>query len=175
MLLCELKLLYDVVDSPVGSLTVAVDKAGALKQLNFGSDLEVQSWFGAACQRDPGAVAEPLKQLREYFDGSRKVFELRLDPNGTGFQKAVWSHLLTIPFGVTRTYGEVARAIGSPESSRAVGAANGANPIAIIIPCHRVIGASGKLVGYGGGLDLKAKLLEFEQVGTPSLFAGEAL
>lgn len=175
MLLCELKLLYDVVDSPVGSLIVAVDEAGALKQLNFGSDLEAQSWFGVGCQREPKAVAEPIRQLQEYFDGLRKVFDLRLDPDGTDFQKSVWSHLLTIPFGVTRTYGVVAKAIGSPESSRAIGAANGANPIAIIIPCHRVIGASGKLIGYGGGLGLKAKLLEFEQVGTPSLFAGEAL
>ena len=101
-------------------------------------------------------------QLREYFAGKRRTFDLPLAPRGTAFQERVWRALLAIPFGETCSYGDIARAIGRPSASRAVGAANGKNPIAIIIPCHRVIGTSGALVGYGGGLPTKRWLLEHE-------------
>jgi methylated-DNA-[protein]-cysteine S-methyltransferase len=108
--------------------------------------------------------------LREYFAGERKSFDLPLDMRGTPFQKNVWEALLAIPFGETRSYGQLARQLGNPQSTRAVGAANGRNPISIIVPCHRVIGASGKLTGFAGGLDVKARLLELEKKGE-SLFA----
>jgi methylated-DNA-[protein]-cysteine S-methyltransferase len=112
-------------------------------------------------------LAATAAQLREYFAGTRTTFDLPLAPEGTPFQKLVWDQLLEIPYGVTRSYGEVARAIGRPAASRAVGAANGKNPIAIIIPCHRVIGADGTLTGYGGGMPTKQWLLEHEQRGRP--------
>ena len=106
-----------------------------------------------------------MEQLSEYFDGKRSMFELPLAPRGTAFQQQVWNSLLSIPFGELVSYGEIARRIGLPRASRAVGAANGANPIPIVIPCHRVIGASGTLTGYGGGLDIKEKLLLLEGIG----------
>jgi methylated-DNA-[protein]-cysteine S-methyltransferase len=102
------------------------------------------------------------EQLAEYFAGTRRVFDLPMAPRGTGFQRMVWQALLAIPFSETRSYGDVARAIGRPAASRAVGAANGRNPIAIIVPCHRVIGSNGGLTGYGGGLPTKRWLLEHE-------------
>jgi methylated-DNA-[protein]-cysteine S-methyltransferase len=108
------------------------------------------------------AIEEARRQLRDYFAGTRRQFDLPLDPQGTAFQKRVWQYLVTIPFGVTRSYRQVAEAIGSPAAVRAVGAANGANPIPIVVPCHRVIGANGRLTGYGGGLPLKQRLLELE-------------
>jgi O-6-methylguanine DNA methyltransferase len=107
-------------------------------------------------------LLEAERQLRAYFEGALREFELPLDMQGTDFQKRVWTQLRTIPYGETRSYGQIAAAIGAPTAVRAVGAANGANPIAIVVPCHRVIGASGKLVGYGGGLALKKRLLELE-------------
>jgi methylated-DNA-[protein]-cysteine S-methyltransferase len=113
-------------------------------------------------QRDDDAFAEARTQLVEYFDGDRTTFELSLAPTGTPFQLRVWDALRTIPYAATASYGEVAAAIGSPSASRAVGLANGRNPIAIVIPCHRVIGADGTLVGYGGGLDRKRRLLDLE-------------
>jgi len=105
------------------------------------------------------------RQLAEYFSGRRKAFDLRLDFAGTEFQKKVWRALLTIPFGETRSYGEIAKQIGSPKAVRAVGAANGRNPISIVAPCHRVIGSTGKLTGFAGGLDTKAFLLDLERAG----------
>jgi methylated-DNA-[protein]-cysteine S-methyltransferase len=114
-------------------------------------------------------LVEAVRQLEAYFRGELREFQLPLDFEGTDFQKRVWRQLQTIPYGQTRSYSEIARAIGSPQAVRAVGAANGANPIAIVVPCHRVIGASGKLVGYGGGLPLKKRLLELEGVVTASL------
>lgn len=112
---------------------------------------------------DVTVLSEPLAQLTEYFAGERRIFDLDLDHGGTPFQSAVWAELAHIPFGETRTYAEIARAIGRPTATRAVGAANGTNPIPIIIPCHRVIGADGTLTGYGGGLPLKARLLAWER------------
>jgi methylated-DNA-[protein]-cysteine S-methyltransferase len=107
-------------------------------------------------------VREAMGQLASYFAGQRMEFDLPLDPAGTEFQKRVWKALSGIPYGETRSYSELARSIGKPAAVRAVGAANGRNPIGIIVPCHRVIGASGKLVGYGGGLPMKRMLLDLE-------------
>jgi len=103
------------------------------------------------------------EQLREYFDGKLKVFDLPIAPVGTEFQIRCWEALLQVPYGETRSYGDIARAAGSPKGFRAVGMANNRNPIAMIIPCHRIIGSDGKLVGYGGGLDIKVFLLELER------------
>jgi O-6-methylguanine DNA methyltransferase len=107
-------------------------------------------------------LVEAVRQLEAYFRGELREFQLPLDFEGTDFQKRVWRQLQTIPYGQTRSYSEIAQAIGRPRAVRAVGAANGANPIAIVVPCHRVIGANGTLVGYGGGLPLKKRLLELE-------------
>ncbi len=128
-------------------------------------------------RRDAKAFAEETTQLDEYFAGERTRFDLRLAPAGTPFQERVWKALVAIAFGRTASYGEIARAVGNPTASRAVGAANGKNPIAIIVPCHRVIGSSGALVGYAGGLPRKKWLLHHERtylrrytetIGTPS-------
>lgn len=107
-------------------------------------------------------LLETEKQLREYFAGRREVFSIKLAPHGTDFQRSVWDALRTIPFGETRSYGQIAQQIGSPSAVRAVGAANGKNPISIIVPCHRVIGANGKLTGFAGGLEVKDFLLRHE-------------
>ena len=112
---------------------------------------------------------ELARQLRAYFAGALRRFDLPLDPQGSAFQKRVWQHLETIPYGATRSYRQVAESVGTPQAVRAVGAANGANPIPIVIPCHRVIGSSGKLTGYGGGLELKKRLLELEGAWTADL------
>ncbi|HYI37861.1 MAG TPA: methylated-DNA--[protein]-cysteine S-methyltransferase [Thermoleophilaceae bacterium] len=118
---------------------------------------------------DRGAFAEPIAQLERYFSGELREFDLALAPAGAGeFDRAVWDELQRIPYGRTTSYGAVAAAIGHPDSPRAVGAANGRNPIPIVVPCHRVIGAGGKLVGYGGGLEAKRRLLELE-AGTQAL------
>ncbi len=108
-------------------------------------------------------LAEAARQLRAYFAGELREFRLALDLRGSDFQKRVWRELSAIPYGETRSYGEIAAAIGAPRAVRAVGAANGANPVPIVVPCHRVIGAGGKLTGYGGGLPLKRRLLELER------------
>ena len=110
-------------------------------------------------------LAEAEKQLGEYFAGTRRKFTVTLDFAGTPFQKSVWQALLAIPFGETRSYGDIARQVGNPKAVRAVGAANGKNPISIIAPCHRVIGSSGKLTGFAGGLETKARLLDLERNG----------
>jgi methylated-DNA-[protein]-cysteine S-methyltransferase len=114
-------------------------------------------------QQETALLKAAGKQLMEYFIGSRKIFELPLAPEGTDFQKMVWKALLTIPYGETNSYKEIAEKIGNPKACRAVGMANNKNPISIFIPCHRVIGANGKLVGYAGGLDIKEHLLGLEK------------
>jgi methylated-DNA-[protein]-cysteine S-methyltransferase len=116
---------------------------------------------GQRNDRNP-LLVEAISQLRDYFASRRREFHLPLDALGTPFQKRVWGELVKLPYGETRTYAQIAVALGSPLAVRAVGAANGANPISIVVPCHRVIGAGGKLVGYGGGLPLKKRLLELE-------------
>lgn len=108
-------------------------------------------------------IEETIKELEEYFRGKRRTFHIPLNPRGTEFQKSVWNELVKIPYGETSSYGEIAKRIGNPKAARAIGMANNRNPISIIIPCHRVIGSDGKLVGYGGGLDIKERLLELEK------------
>ena len=120
-------------------------------------------------ERETPLLAEAMRQLAEYFAGERREFELPLAPEGTPFMRRVWAELVKVPYGAIATYGEIAERIGNPGGSRAVGLANNRNPIAIIIPCHRIIGSSGKLVGYAGGVELKERLLAMES-GSPLLF-----
>jgi methylated-DNA-[protein]-cysteine S-methyltransferase len=148
-------------DSPVGPLLVAADDEG-LRYVLFGAGRsEVKPEPG--WREDGSRLREALRQLRAYFKGDLQRFDLPLAPHGTAFQQRVWRELLAIPYGETISYGELARRIGNAGASRAVGLANGSNPISIVIPCHRVIGASGKLTGYGGGLDNKRWLLALER------------
>ena len=145
--------------SPIGRLLLVGDDEG-LRRLHLD---EAEPWERPADWReDPGRFGELRRQLDEYFAGRRRRFEARLAPRGTEFQQAVWTALRDIPFGRTESYGGLAARIGRPKAVRAVGAANGANPIAIVIPCHRVIGGDGRLVGYGGGLARKEFLLRLE-------------
>jgi methylated-DNA-[protein]-cysteine S-methyltransferase len=151
---------YTLMDSPVGRLRLeASDKGLAGIKFERPERRRAGAWIEHA--RHP-VLVETARQLREYFAGRRQSFELTLDVSGTPFQRAVWNALLTIPFGETRTYGELARQVGRPSAARAVGAANGQNPVAIVAPCHRVIGAGGALTGFAGGLDAKARLLRLE-------------
>lgn len=140
------------IKTPIGPLTLQADEV-AVTAIRFGA--------GGAQDASPLLDAAEA-QLREYFAGARRTFDLPLAPHGTAFQQRVWAALRAIPYGETRTYGELAAAIGSPNASRAVGMANHRNPIPIIIPCHRVIGANGTLTGYAGGLEVKQKLLALE-------------
>jgi methylated-DNA-[protein]-cysteine S-methyltransferase len=152
---------YSVMSSPVGGLLL-VSEGGALtgiymEQHKRGRAVE-ETW-----SPDDGALRDARAQLEEYFAGGRKQFELRIALAGTPFQRKVWAALAAIPYGTTTTYQELARAIGTPKSARAVGAAVGRNPVSIVIPCHRVVGADGSLTGYAGGPERKRWLLEFEQ------------
>ncbi|WP_406863924.1 methylated-DNA--[protein]-cysteine S-methyltransferase [Streptomyces sp. HUAS MG47] len=149
-----------VVDSPYDALTlVAVD--GVLSRIHMTDQRHrpAEETFGAP---DPSPFGETMSQLDAYFAGDLKEFTLPLNLIGTEFQLRVWQLLTEIPYGETRTYGELAEALGNPGASRAVGLANGKNPVSIVVPCHRVIGAGGSLTGYGGGLDRKKRLLAFE-------------
>ena len=148
------------IDSPVGPLLLAADDDG-LRQIIFMNGRD-RAQPDPSWKKDPTAFAETTRQLSAYFAGELEQFDLPLAPAGTPFQLQVWRQLCEIPYGETISYGELARRIGNPKASRAVGLANGANPIPIIIPCHRVIGSNGKLTGYGGGLPIKEKLLAFE-------------
>jgi methylated-DNA-[protein]-cysteine S-methyltransferase len=150
------------INSPVGTLHL-LSTDSALTALVWRRESTPQLSFEAAIVRaDHPILREAVRQLGEYFGGERIAFELPLDFHGTEFQRRVWAALLTIPHGETRTYADVARSIGNPRAVRAVGAANGRNPISIVAPCHRVIGSSGALTGFGGGLDAKAWLLAHE-------------
>ncbi|MCP2624609.1 methylated-DNA--[protein]-cysteine S-methyltransferase [Mycolicibacterium smegmatis] len=156
------------VDSPVGPLTLA-GRDGHLVHLRMEDQTYEPSRDG--WEVDDSAFPEVVEQLAEYFAGERTDFELSLDLVGTAFQRTVWTALREIPYGQTCSYGEIARKIGSPGASRAVGLANGHNPIGIIVPCHRVIGANGSLTGYGGGLERKRMLLDLEKSRmAPALF-----
>lgn len=148
--------------SPVGLLTLAA-KGDKLTAILWECEIDGRVPLGDMIE-DPSfpILLKTEQQLNEYFAGERTCFELELDFTGTEFQKEVWAALLEIPFGETRSYGDIARGIGRPKAVRAVGAANGRNPISIVAPCHRVIGASGKLTGFAGGLDNKALLLKLE-------------
>ena len=147
---------YATVDSPIGEILLTA-AGGALTRLYMSPFHLDPTW-----EHDPAALAEPARQLAEYFAGERTEFELELRPAGTAFQRGVWDLLLGIPYGETTTYGALAAALGDPRKVRAVGLANGRNPISIVVPCHRVIGADGSLVGYGGGLESKRTLLALE-------------
>jgi methylated-DNA-[protein]-cysteine S-methyltransferase len=153
---------YCVMETSLGPLLLAGDRE-AIRYIKFPRN-------GTARKPEPewqesatGAVREAVKQLREYFAGRRTEFDLPVAPEGTVFQCSVWRQLQNIPYGETISYGELARRVGNPNASRAVGAANGKNPIPIVIPCHRVIGSNGRLVGFGGGLPIKEALLTLEQ------------
>lgn len=151
---------YHYYDSPIGKLLLAGDSS-ALSLLGFpGGSMarrHEQGWV-----EDRAQFKKVIKQLDEYFAGKRRVFDLDLAPGGTEFQQSVWQALTEIPYGETWSYGQLAQHIGKPKASRAVGAANGINPIPVIIPCHRVIGSNGKLTGFGGGLETKSFLLNLE-------------
>lgn len=145
---------------PIGRLAITADENALTELLFLGGDMQDDSVFAAP--KEKGLMGEILKQLKAYFAGKLQDFDLPLAPHGTAFQKKVWKQLEKIPYGATRSYLEIARAIGKPSGPRAVGMANGRNPIPIIVPCHRVIGTSGKLVGFGGGLPTKKWLLFHE-------------
>lgn len=143
--------------SPIGPLTLA-EQEGKITHLFLSGFAPVKT-----AEKETELLRRAKKQLDEYFASSRKEFTLPLAPAGTEFQQTVWRALQTIPYGETRSYGQIAAQIGNPKASRAVGHANNRNPIAILIPCHRVLGANGALVGYAGGLPVKKKLLKLEQ------------
>lgn len=148
--------------SPVGELKL-VANGSRLAAILWENDKPSRVRLGSMSEaRDNPILLKTVRQLEEYFAGTRDHFDLELDFVGTDFQKQVWAALLTIPFGETRTYSQIAEQIGNPSAVRAVGAANGRNPISIIAPCHRVIGASGKLTGFAGGLAAKERLLRLE-------------
>ncbi|MFF4019070.1 methylated-DNA--[protein]-cysteine S-methyltransferase [Streptomyces sp. NPDC001843] len=153
---------HTVIDSPYGPLTLVADEDGVLCGLYMTDQRHrpPEETFG---DRDDTPFAEAQDQLAAYFAGELKEFTLELRLDGTAFQRSVWDQLRRIPYGETRSYGELAAALGNPAASRAVGLANGRNPVGIIVPCHRVIGSGGSLTGYGGGLDRKQRLLDFER------------
>ena len=151
---------YRMVDSPIGPLTLAGEGSTLtnLRMVEQTYEPDRADWL-----LDDRAFPDAVEQLDAYFAGELQEFDLPLQLSGTEFQRRVWNALRTIPYGETRTYGEIAQQIGSPTAFRAVGLANGHNPIAVIVPCHRVIGANGSLTGFGGGLERKSALLELER------------
>lgn len=163
---------YSEMDSLIGPLTLAATEEG-LCSLVFGTWEQNEEylinwskrWFGECIwSYNPEILADAKQQLNQYFAGEREQFELQLDLHGTPFQLQVWRALQSVPYGQAASYKDIAIAINSPKAVRAVGGANNRNPISIIIPCHRVIGADGKLIGYGGGLDIKQTLLQLELI-----------
>ena len=145
---------YSYMNTPIGVLTI-IEDGDTLVEIHFGR----REFDSSPPTKNRSEVH---RQLDEYFAGDRKTFALRLAPHGTPFQLSVWNALQQIAYGKTRSYAEIAREIGRPAAVRAVGAANGANPIPIVIPCHRVVGSNGSLTGFGGGIDMKKRLLDFE-------------
>jgi methylated-DNA-[protein]-cysteine S-methyltransferase len=156
-------------ETPFGPAWASFDSSGAVTVFGFGAGAD-----------GGGHNPEVARQIEEFFAGKRSSFDVPLAPNGSEFQKRVWAELVKIPFGATISYGELARRIGNPAASRAVGRANATNPIAVIVPCHRVIGTNGKLTGYAGGIELKDKLLTWERTvkgrtgASPELFPDAA-
>jgi methylated-DNA-[protein]-cysteine S-methyltransferase len=158
-----MSLVYKTMQSPVGELKLVASDEGLVAIL-WENDRPNRVRLGELVENKKHPVLlETERQLREYFVGKRKKFSVALDMRGTRFQKDVWEALLAIPFGETRSYGQLAKQLGNPRATRAVGAANGRNPVSIIVPCHRVIGSSGKLTGFAGGLETKAQLLGLEK------------
>ena len=165
-----MKLCYQELGTPIGKLLVVASSKGICR-ICFPSESadDRAAWFHRHFSMSPqqgveGLLAEVTEQLIRYFEGQGGTFDLPLDLRGTPFQIRVWRQLLEIPYGVTVSYGDIARAVGNPRASQAVGAAVGKNPVPIVVPCHRVIGHDGSLVGFGGGLPTKEKLLELEGV-----------
>lgn len=163
---------YTLHDSPLGPILLAGTLQG-IQHITFNSEKHPKH-PEANWQQSAKPFSKACKQLDEYFAGTRKTFSLRLAPDGTEFQQQVWQQLQNIPFGDTCSYGTIAAQLDNPKACRAVGAANGANPLPIVVPCHRVIGANGKLIGFTGGLAIKAWLLAHER-GEQSLFSFDEL
>lgn len=160
---------YGTFATLLGPMIAIVDEAGTLTHLDFleherdaGAYVARQARKGPTARPGKAAIARVARSLKEYFAGQRQEFDLPLNAKGTPFQHRVWAELVRIPYGTTISYGELARRVGRPTASRAVGRANGTNPIAVVVPCHRVIGANGDLTGYAGGLAIKAALLALE-------------
>ncbi len=159
-----MKLYATVFDTPVAETVLTVDERGAVRELHFvGTRTRDELLRRPGLALDEARCRAAREQVEQYFRGERQSFDLALDGQGTPFQRRVWRALLDVPFGRTESYGELAQRIGNPAAARAVGRANGTNPIALIVPCHRVIGADGSLTGYGGGLPIKRALLDFER------------
>jgi methylated-DNA-[protein]-cysteine S-methyltransferase len=157
-------IFYECLDTSIGTLTLAAD-AGGLRHIEFPNNrhpMDREGWVPGARDDVAAILRMAREQLSEYFSGHRRGFDLPLAPQGTAFQLEVWDTLATIPYGATWSYRDLARAIGKPDAMRAVGAANGRNPLPIVLPCHRVIGADGSLTGFGGGLPIKEALLRLE-------------
>lgn len=154
-------MIHTIIDSPIGLLTLVRGEWGITGL--FMPDHRPAPDEAAFGARDDAAFADAAEQLGEYWAGERTAFELPLDPAGSGFQQRVWQVLRTIPYGETRTYGWIAASLGQPTAVRAVGLANSRNPISIVVPCHRVVGSTGKLVGYAGGVERKRFLLDHER------------
>ena len=155
------KTFYTIVDSPLGPILLAGNNEG-LRELNF-QEGKRPTPIGADWEKNAAHFAETIAQLQAYFAGELQEFDLPLAPTGTPFQITVWRELKAIPYGETISYGELARRIGKPKAARAVGLANGANPLPLVVPCHRVVGSDGRLTGYGGGLPIKEALLAHER------------
>jgi methylated-DNA-[protein]-cysteine S-methyltransferase len=162
----NMSLACKTTESPVGKLKLVASDKGLVAVL-WQTDRPSRMRLGELDEDNQHPVLlKAERQLDEYFAGKRKEFSIPLDMRGTPFQKNVWEALLAIPFGETRSYGQLAKQLGNPNATRAVGAANGRNPLPIIVPCHRVIGSSGSLTGFGSGLEIKAQLLSLERSGT---------
>ena len=160
-----MSLAYKMIHSPVGKLKLVASDKGVVAIL-WQNDKPTRVRLNELAEDTMHPILlDTERELGEYFAGKRKTFSVPLDMRGTSFQKNVWHALLAIPFGETRSYGQLAKQLGNPQAMLAVGAANGRNPISIIVPCHRVIGASGKLTGFAGGLETKAHLLSLEESG----------
>lgn len=165
-----LTLYYSRLATPLVPLVIGVsDKGLAIIEFDQGGFPKGRLARSAHWEESASKTAPVIRELEEYFDGTRREFTVPLDLQGTDFQKKCWRALLKIPYGKTRSYGEIARSVGCPQGFRAVGMANHDNPVPIIVPCHRVIASNGKLAGFGGGLELKRKLLELEGVLQPKL------
>jgi methylated-DNA-[protein]-cysteine S-methyltransferase len=159
----EAELLSAVMDTPIGPIRIVASDDGVRAILLSGEDAGRVPMSVPSPDADHPVVVATIAQLTEYFDGEREEFDLPLDPIGTDFQQSAWKALRTIPYGTTVSYGEQAARMGDRRKARAVGAANGRNPISIVVPCHRVVGSNGSLTGYAGGIDTKAWLLDHER------------
>lgn len=162
-------IFYTIMDSSIGRLVIASTDRGLIRILLPGEKSSdslarlQKAYPGEAIIENRDKNRDAVKQLREYFEGTRTVFSLPMELRGTEFQKSVWKTVARVPYGQTKSYGDIAREIRKPKACRAVGAANGANPIPIVIPCHRIIGSNGSMTGFGGGIPLKEKLLGMEK------------